>query len=131
MATPRSSCFRGICTTGQAVDQTPLTASGRPIACLFWGWLIFFGRTKKVLIIIMVALIAFSTGFLFSQSDSQSEIDALNTELYDAEASLESAHRDLYKAKDAQKEAEHQRNHAQASDSDVRKTLFQAKRELT
>jgi len=131
MATPRSSCFRGICTTGQAVDQTPLTASGRPIACLFWGWLIFFGRTKKVLIIIIVALIAFSTGFLFSQSDSQSEIDALNTELYDAEASLESAHRDLYKAKDAQKEAEHQRNHAQASDSDVRKTLFQAKRELT
>ena len=131
MATPRSSCFRGICTTGQAADQTPLTASGRPIACLFWGWLIFFGRTKKVLIIIIVALIAFSTGFLFSQSDSQSEIDALNTELYDAEASLQSAHRDLYKAKDAQKEAEHQRNHAQASDSDVRKTLFQAKRELT
>ena len=127
MATPRSSCFRGICTTGQAADQTPLTASGRPIACLFLGWLIFFGRTKKVLIIIIVALIAFSTGFLFSQS----EIDALNTELYDAEASLESAHRDLYKAKDAQKEAEHQRNHAQASDSDVRKTLFQAKRELT
>ena len=85
----------------------------------------------KVLIIIIVALIAFSTGILFSQSDSQSEIDALNTELHDVEASLESAHRDLYKAKDAQKEEEHQGNHAQAIDNDVRKTLFQAKRELT
>ena len=73
----------------------------------------------------IAAVLAFSTGC------SQSEIDALNTELYDAEASLESAHRDLYKVKDAQKEAEHQRNHAQASDSDVRKTLFQAKRKLT
>ena len=88
-------------------------------------------NAMKGLFIFIGAQIPFSAGLILSESRSQSKIDALNTELDDERAELVSTSWDLGNAKDAQKEAEHQRNHAQASDSEVRKTLFQAKRELT
>ena len=78
----------------------------------------------KVLIIIMGAVVAFSTGC------SQSEIDALNTELYDAHTNLESAHRDLYVAKEAQKVAEREMTVAQDQSETAYVNLHKVQRQL-
>jgi chromosome segregation ATPase len=72
----------------------------------------------------VAAVLAFSTGC------SQSEIDALNTELYDAHTNLESAHRDLYVAKEAQKVAEREMTVAQDQSETAYANLHNVQRQL-
>ena len=84
-------------------------------------------NAMKGLFIFIGAQIPFSAGLILSESRSQSKIDALNTELDDERAELVSTSWDLGNAKDAQKEAEQQRNHAQASESAAQQQLTQQK----
>ncbi len=72
----------------------------------------------------VAAVLAFSTGC------SQSEIDALNTELYDAHTNLESSHRDLYVAKEAQKVAEREMTVAQDQSETAYANLHNVQRQL-
>ncbi len=73
----------------------------------------------------LAAVLAFSTGC------SQSEIDALNTELDDAHNTLDSARGDLNVAITAQKEAELKMKTAQRDEQNARVNLHKVQQQLT